>query len=66
MEEGKKVLTDFFALNDTPDTSPPTQWEAHKCVIRGKLIALTTAQKKTSQKATSDLLTKIKDLETRH
>lgn len=31
-------LKDFFVINDTPDVDPLTQWEAHKCTIRGQIL----------------------------
>lgn len=64
--EVKMALVDYFALNDTVDTTPLTQWEAHKGVIRGKLTSLAAAQKKKSQKIVRDLVSKIKNLETCH
>lgn len=39
-QEIRNCLTNYFTENDTPDTSKLTQWEAHKCVVRGKLISL--------------------------
>lgn len=34
-----EAIIEYFTLNKTSDTSPITQWEAHKCVLRGKVLA---------------------------
>lgn len=39
-------LAQFFQENETPDMHPLTVWEAHKCVIRGELIAMADQSKK--------------------
>lgn len=41
-----KKLKLYFAENTTPDISSGTLWEAHKSVIRGQCIAISTAWKK--------------------
>lgn len=33
------ALKDYFLQNENDETSISTQWEAHKCVIRGEFIA---------------------------
>lgn len=39
----------FFSENYTPDTALLTQWEAHKCIIRGKFLALKASCRKAQQ-----------------
>lgn len=48
--------------NNTPDTNPITQWEAHKCVIRGLLVSKAPFRKRTKQAKIDALLSKIKSL----
>lgn len=36
----------YFTENTSPEVSPISLWEAHKCVIRGKLLALAAKSKK--------------------
>lgn len=62
----KSSIESFFDLNDTPDTSPIAQWEAHKCCIRGSLIAMKTARNKIAQAEMSALISRIQTLETTH
>lgn len=66
VEDIRSCLRDYFIENDTPDTSTQTQWEAHKCVIRGKLISLTVAVKKAKKATLSNLFLKLKKLEALH
>lgn len=40
------ALKDYFSSNDTGDTSDTTLWEAHKVVIRGRLIQQATNLKR--------------------
>ncbi|XP_063806719.1 synaptotagmin-like protein 2 [Pseudophryne corroboree] len=61
-----KTLSEYFDINDTGEVSEITIWEAHKCVIRGKLIQLGSFVKKNSQALITTLLHKIHTLETRH
>lgn len=39
-------IANYFAENDTPDLSRATIWEAHKSVIRGKLLSIGVGKKK--------------------
>lgn len=41
-------------------------WEAHKCVIKGEFIAITTEVRKRHKQKISSLLDKIKTLEATH
>lgn len=59
-----RLLKTTFA-NDTPDMSPMIQWEAHKCVVRGYLLAI-AARKKEHQMLIRDLSNKITLLESQH
>lgn len=40
------TLAHYFAENNTPDISTSTLWEAHKAVVRGRCMALSSAMKK--------------------
>ncbi|CAH2296540.1 Hypothetical predicted protein [Pelobates cultripes] len=57
------ILTQHFTTKDTPDITPLTLWEAHKCVIRGHLIAVSTKCKKEHNAHTIHLLKRIAKLE---
>uniref|UniRef100_A0A8C5Q4M0 Reverse transcriptase domain-containing protein n=1 Tax=Leptobrachium leishanense TaxID=445787 RepID=A0A8C5Q4M0_9ANUR len=56
----------YFTDHLTSAVPQPTIWEAHKAVIRGKLIAWASRTKKARQEETEDLLTKIRQLELEH
>lgn len=60
------TVKDFFVINDTPDTSHMTQWEAHKCMVRGALIKLASTHKHSQQEAINALLNQIQKLEQAH
>lgn len=55
LQEIQSCMALFFKENSTFDVSPVTIWEAHKYVLRGKLIALAAAHKKRKQKIINDL-----------
>lgn len=59
-------LKTYFSVNSTEDVLALNVWEAHKCVLRGKLIALASKQKKIWQKYFTDLLSAISTLELAH
>lgn len=59
-------LQQYFQENSSPETTPVTLWEAHKCVIRGKLIALATKEKKIRQAHIASLIETINRLEKTH
>lgn len=40
------TLWEYFTINDTGEISPEMLWAAHKTVIRGKLIQITSQRKK--------------------
>lgn len=49
--ELESTLQYYFAENDTPDVSLPTLWAAHKTVLRGRCIALSSVMKKDARAA---------------
>lgn len=61
-----KCLVEYFNENNTPENFKLTQWEAHKCVIRGKLISLAAAIKKEKKARLTELFTKLRTLEMIH
>lgn len=61
--EIRKCLLDYFGENNTSDASKLTQWEAHKYVVRGKLLSLVAAIKREKQAILKDIFTKLKTLE---
>lgn len=56
----------YFRENDTPDTSPLVQWNAHKYVLRGTLLAMVTMRKCAAQPSLTYLLARRQTLETNH
>lgn len=56
----------YFIENTSPDMSPISLWEAHKCVIRGELLALSAKHKKEFQAKLLALTKTIKTLELSH
>lgn len=54
-------MQEYFFLNDTPEVSARTLWEAHKMCNQGQ-IALSASCKKIRQKLMADRLNKIKIL----
>lgn len=59
-------LGDYFLHNGTPDVSPMMQWEAHKCFIRGQLLAISSRRKREQQELILSLSSKIRVLEAQH
>ncbi|XP_040210578.1 CUB and sushi domain-containing protein 3-like [Rana temporaria] len=59
-------IQQYFTENSSPEVSPVSLWEAHKCVIRGELIALATKAKKQRQEHINSLMATIKSLEASH
>lgn len=56
----------YFRENSTPDISPTTLWEAHKCVIRGELMAQAAKVKRLQQATIDNLIANIRRLEATH
>lgn len=61
-----KNIKDFFKTNNTLDTTHLTQWETHKCVIRGPLIKISAPHKRAKQQSINTLLRQIQRLEQNH
>lgn len=59
-------IKQYFAENKPTDTSPLITWEAHKCVIRGILIAAASRRRKEKKQHLLGLLNRIKTLENAH
>uniref|UniRef100_A0A8C5Q1J8 exodeoxyribonuclease III n=1 Tax=Leptobrachium leishanense TaxID=445787 RepID=A0A8C5Q1J8_9ANUR len=59
-------LRTFFEKNDSPDIPNPTIWEAHKAVVRGGLISLATALKRTRSSLIQNLINDIRSLKLLH
>lgn len=59
-------LREYFSLNGTDEIQPTTVCEANQCAIRGKLIQKDSQLKKDRRAKTSDLLTIIQQLKSRH
>lgn len=66
LDKVKTALKHYFTENATPDISPLTTWEAHKCVLRGVLLKLAAQCKHRSQKATQDIISEFQNLEASH
>lgn len=62
----KQAISDYFLLNNTPDVSPMTQWEAHKCVVHGHLLSIAARRKKEHLALIQTLVRTISRLEAQH
>lgn len=58
-----KNIEEYFRLNANQGTDPMIVWEAHKCVVRGILMAKEARAKKQHQATLNALLTQIHNLE---
>ena len=65
-EQIKKEIKNCIEDNDTEEIKPTILWDTLKAVIRGKLIAITSQQKKLKQAAYLNLTDKLKNLETKY
>uniref|UniRef100_A0A8C5Q7B2 Reverse transcriptase domain-containing protein n=1 Tax=Leptobrachium leishanense TaxID=445787 RepID=A0A8C5Q7B2_9ANUR len=65
-QEIQDAVTQYFVENDTPEITPPLLWEAHKCVLRGKLIQIGAQRKRERRAEVRDLVQNIHILETSH
>lgn len=66
LESIRQALINYFCHNDTPEVSPMTQLEAHKCVLQGHLLAIAARKKKEHQALLLSLSKKISQLEAQH
>lgn len=62
----KNQLSLYFDLNDSPDISRSTLWEASKAYIRGQLISFTSNLTAKRLHYTNDLLNQIKEVDSRY
>ncbi|XP_063799964.1 msx2-interacting protein [Pseudophryne corroboree] len=62
----REAIADYIEVNDTEEISKVVVWEAHKCVIRGKLIQLGAHRKRQHMAAREALLQRIQALELLH
>lgn len=60
------TLKEYFSQNENDETSVITQWEAHKCVIRGEFIRKLASIKKEQQSKIKSLIEQIHKLEIAH
>uniref|UniRef100_A0A8C5PAH9 Reverse transcriptase domain-containing protein n=1 Tax=Leptobrachium leishanense TaxID=445787 RepID=A0A8C5PAH9_9ANUR len=60
------AIQTFFADHQTAEVPQPTIWEAHKAVIRGKLISWASRKRRALQAETEDLLSEIRKIELEH
>lgn len=66
VKEIERNLSLYFRDNASPETSPGTLWEAHKALIRGKLIELGARKKRERTHLQSALIKEIGTLEQTH
>ncbi|CAH2311611.1 Hypothetical predicted protein [Pelobates cultripes] len=60
------TLQTYFTENETRDVSDMTVWEAHKSVLRGKLIQIASQRKREAGALMSNILDRIRSLETQN
>ena len=63
IEKIKNEIKKSIEENDTEGINPTILWDALKAVIRGKLITITSRQKKLKQSKCLNLIEKLKNLE---
>ena len=66
LEQIRKEIKRCIEENDTDEITPTILWDTLKTVIRGKLIAITSNQKKLKQTTYLDLTGKLRKLEIKH
>uniref|UniRef100_H3ATQ6 Endonuclease/exonuclease/phosphatase domain-containing protein n=1 Tax=Latimeria chalumnae TaxID=7897 RepID=H3ATQ6_LATCH len=62
--EIRLAIQEFFHLNHSPQSSPDVVWEAFKAMIRGKIIAFSSACKKSFQQQMARLEQELREAET--
>lgn len=65
-EDMRAEIKKYVEENDNGEVSPSILWDACKAVLRGKIIAKTTALKKSKQEELIDLEAKLKELQRKH
>lgn len=60
------AIEEYFLHNDNSDTSLSTQWEAMKAVIRGEIIAISTADNIRRRQKRDELSQSVRELEQMH
>lgn len=63
IEQIKNEIKKSIEENDTEEINPTILWNTMKAVIRGKLIAITSRQKKLKQANYLNLVERLKNLE---
>uniref|UniRef100_A0A8C5MBI0 Reverse transcriptase domain-containing protein n=1 Tax=Leptobrachium leishanense TaxID=445787 RepID=A0A8C5MBI0_9ANUR len=66
MAEVEQSIRHYFEDNGGTDVPAPTVWEAHKAVIRGKLISVATEKKRAFKEELDTLHNTIRTLELEH
>lgn len=66
VEQIREEIKRYIEENDNGDVDPVILWDAMKAVIRGKLIALTSSQKKARPATYQHKVEKLKELEKKH
>lgn len=66
VEQIREEIKRYIEENDNGDVDPVILWDAMKAVIRGKLIALTSSQKKARLATYEHKVEKLKELEKKH
>lgn len=61
-----QTIGEYFRQNDTPDASPMTQWEAHRCVVHGHFLTIAARKKRKHQTLIQTLSDKISTLVAQH
>lgn len=65
-EQIKAEIESYIVNNDNGEVSPVILWDALKAVLRGKIIAISTARKKAKEHKLKMLEEKLKNLEENH
>lgn len=66
IEQIKKEINQYIEHNDNGEVSPAMLWDAAKAVLRGNMIAITTARKKQKEQQLNHLDQKLRTLEHQH
>lgn len=65
-EKIKKEINRYLEENDNGEVGPPILWDALKSVIRGKIIAISSNEKKIRQQKMKELEEELKELQKEH